>query len=280
MTCHKPSFVTIFVVILLFSGSKLPAQTSHAIVATSGDGSRVEKTTQESISDIGSLTPGQKLSDEFVLKYLGLNPNVPILGYNKWYFDQSLPSPTRNVLFIIVKTEWPEGIGKVLYSFTVLGEKIGALNIYSENNADAGESAPTYSYAILDDSVIEVREIRQIYFKNTLTGMDVKYYDLRKDGKFIPIDGYINHIARRYPELSTWKLSIQALKNKSREELRLMRNEIFAAHGFIFKAEDAKRYFKSQKWYSPQYSDVSDRLTPIEKNNVDLILDFEKNVKQ
>ncbi|WP_415225378.1 YARHG domain-containing protein [Psychromonas sp.] len=31
-------------------------------------------------------------------------------------------------------------------------------------------------------------------------------------------------------------------------ELRLMRNEIFARHGFIFKSKDLKRYFSQRSW--------------------------------
>jgi hypothetical protein len=35
-------------------------------------------------------------------------------------------------------------------------------------------------------------------------------------------------------------------------------------------------HFKSQKWYIPQYDDVSKYLTEIEKKNVRLIKDVEK----
>lgn len=281
MSLDKLNYASFFALFLLFTTSNLPAQTSNkASITTNIEGSRTQKTTQEFISYIGKLTPGQKLSDEFVAKYLGTNPNVPIPGYNKWYFDEVLAGPSKDIRFIIVKTEWPEGIGKVLYSFTTSGRKIDWLNIYSDVDADAGEGGPSFKYKTLGDSVIEVRRISEIFFENTITKIDVKYYDLRKDGKFVPIDGYINLMDRKYPELSDEKLSYRALKNKSAVELWLMRNEIFAAHGQIFKTENARHYFKSQKWYFPQGTDLSSKLSPIEKYNIDMIQKFEKKLAE
>ena len=35
----------------------------------------------------------------------------------------------------------------------------------------------------------------------------------------------------------------------AREEVRLMLNEIYARHGYIFKLEQYKSYFESQSWY-------------------------------
>ena len=57
----------------------------------------------------------------------------------------------------------------------------------------------------------------------------------------------------------------------SKRELRLMRNEIFARHGYIFKSEDLQDYFKKKSWYIPQYDDVSDKLSSIEKQNIEFI---------
>lgn len=60
----------------------------------------------------------------------------------------------------------------------------------------------------------------------------------------------------------------------SANERRLMRNEIFARHGYIFKSDDLKKYFGSQPWYKPVSNDVNDQLTELEKLNVRLIADF------
>jgi len=45
------------------------------------------------------------------------------------------------------------------------------------------------------------------------------------------------------------KLEWDDVKGLSEEEIRYARNEIYARHGYIFKADDLKKYFKSKKWY-------------------------------
>lgn len=67
------------------------------------------------------------------------------------------------------------------------------------------------------------------------------------------------------------------LWGKSPSELRIMRNEIFARYGYKFNSADLKEYFSSQKWYIPKYDNVNNYLTEIDKQNIDLIANFEKN---
>jgi hypothetical protein len=64
-------------------------------------------------------------------------------------------------------------------------------------------------------------------------------------------------------------LSKDELAIYSPAELRLIRNEIFARHGYIFKFEDLNRYFSQQSWYQPSTADVS--LSSIEAKNVHLL---------
>lgn len=39
-----------------------------------------------------------------------------------------------------------------------------------------------------------------------------------------------------------------SLAGKSLRELRLLRNEIFARHGYIFQSEDLQQHFSQQAW--------------------------------
>lgn len=72
-------------------------------------------------------------------------------------------------------------------------------------------------------------------------------------------------------KLSTVELSYEDLKGFSKDELRLLRNAIFAKHGYIFKNDDLKNYFGQFTWYAPKYSDINDQLTPVEKKNVGVL---------
>ena len=67
------------------------------------------------------------------------------------------------------------------------------------------------------------------------------------------------------------------VEGKSAEELRLMRNYIFARRGYIFESEDLKEYFEQFSWYVPLYYDVTPRLSDIEKYNVNIIKEWETN---
>lgn len=51
-----------------------------------------------------------------------------------------------------------------------------------------------------------------------------------------------------------------------------MRNEIYARYGYIFKPNgDLDNYFKKQRWYKGQHQDVSNFLTGLENQNIELI---------
>ena len=61
----------------------------------------------------------------------------------------------------------------------------------------------------------------------------------------------------------------------SKEELRIMRNWIFARHGYIFKSKDLQEYFGQFSWYHPRYADVTSMLSDIEITNIDFIKRYE-----
>lgn len=79
----------------------------------------------------------------------------------------------------------------------------------------------------------------------------------------------------RFPEGSTRLLTTADLYGKSDWDLRIMRNEIFARHGYIFKKSELRQYFSSQSWYSPRYSDVSPYLSSVEKQNAQFLKNHE-----
>lgn len=72
-------------------------------------------------------------------------------------------------------------------------------------------------------------------------------------------------------------LSKQYLWGKTTSELRIMRNEIFAQYGYIFKSEDMLHYFDQQKWYTPLHDNVDAYLTEIDRLNIELILNYEQS---
>lgn len=68
-------------------------------------------------------------------------------------------------------------------------------------------------------------------------------------------------------------------KHMSIEDLQYLRNEMFAKKGLIFKSEKWQNIFKEKDWYNPQFENVDDKLSALEKKNAAFILQMEKSMK-
>ena len=93
---------------------------------------------------------------------------------------------------------------------------------------------------------------------------------------FLPLVASSQSVPGKYPQASTRLLTTADVNHLPLAELRIMRNEIYARHGFIFKKKETKNYFANQKWYVPRYDNVENVLTDIEKKNIQLIKQYEK----
>lgn len=71
------------------------------------------------------------------------------------------------------------------------------------------------------------------------------------------------------------QLSIAALENMKKEDLALMRNEIYAYHGYRFKNTTLNTAFAA-RGYPVNLDDVSDKLTSVDAHNLALIQSLEK----
>jgi YARHG domain len=79
-----------------------------------------------------------------------------------------------------------------------------------------------------------------------------------------------------YPEASQRLLKPKDVENLYKEELEVMRNEIFARHGYCFKKKSLRLEFELQDWYVPNTVDIKGFLTDIEKKNIEMIKRYEK----
>ena len=78
-------------------------------------------------------------------------------------------------------------------------------------------------------------------------------------------------------ELFENKLISEAmLRGVSLHELRLLRNEIYARHGRIFKRTDwLQQYFGSQPWYDPKEDFKDEEISGNDKTNIETIVAYE-----
>ena len=75
-------------------------------------------------------------------------------------------------------------------------------------------------------------------------------------------------------------ISEQMLRGLSLHELRLLRNEIYARHGRMFRAEWLQQYFFFQPWYNPDENFKDEELSGNDKANVETIVRFENKIHE
>ncbi|MEQ8237836.1 MAG: YARHG domain-containing protein [Cyclobacteriaceae bacterium] len=183
-------------------------------------------------------------------------------------------------------------------------ERQAFLRVFSTENHLVFQVKTNFQY-----EVGEPRDIRYLTFSNPtidktgivsfgeIKGQFVKYIDFFGDTihclnfyppiTFFPASEKDYELGRKnskltmtyngkYPQSSTIELTNSDLTNMDFEELRIMRNEIFARYGYIFKeGGEMNKYFNRQPWYKPELVEVNELLTELEKANIKLIQSVE-----
>jgi len=104
-----------------------------------------------------------------------------------------------------------------------------------------------------------------------------EYYE--EEGK---VDSFINTVYRAASEkvyelnASTKKLSEKDVKDLRKLDLEILRNTVFARHGYSFKSRVVRQFFDQVDWYVPLTDNIERDLTALEKENIKLLTRFEK----
>jgi hypothetical protein len=75
-------------------------------------------------------------------------------------------------------------------------------------------------------------------------------------------------------------ISERMLNGLSLHELHLLRNEIYARHGRMFRAEWLQQYFYFQPWYNPDENFKDEELSGNDKVNVETIVKYENRIHE
>ena len=156
-------------------------------------------------------------------------------------------------------------------------KKCGTKNIdnaiYCRNCGKKIENSRNHLIMLIISAMIVFLVVFSIYtIKNT-----VKYNnnDISSSTEFVST----NNIEDYMRDLS-WtdiELSESDLYRFSPKDLRLLRNAIFAKHGYIFNDQNLSKYFQKYQWYIPTSNNVYDELTATEKRNIQIIKNREIN---
>jgi hypothetical protein len=114
---------------------------------------------------------------------------------------------------------------------------------------------------------------------------DYQFYDLERSNVKLIYQYEQNRMTDNlepvadHPETSTRRLTDADIAGKSKRELRIMRNEIFARHGYRFGTDYLQTHFEKKSWYKPSTTDGADlyhnHFTQIERDNVKFIRQYE-----
>lgn len=92
-------------------------------------------------------------------------------------------------------------------------------------------------------------------------------------------------VSGRWPWTSERKVLEKDLLDLSAWKLNIMRNEVYARHGWNFEVQEFKSYFNSQPWYKPKKitgdiasanEEVFKEMSELEKDNAEFILNYQK----
>jgi hypothetical protein len=100
-----------------------------------------------------------------------------------------------------------------------------------------------------------------------------------EDGKMETYDNQVYRSASNKVfsiNASKQKLAEKDVKNLRKLDLEIIKNTVFARHGFSFKKQTFRNFFEFTDWYVPVSNNVDADLTPLEKENVALLNRFTK----
>lgn len=138
-------------------------------------------------------------------------------------------------------------------------------------DSDGDESNGAYvEYRWLSDTLIEVTN----NYDPSNDDIFYDYYEIKSKKIIDPVEVKA-HPDRKYGMGSYKWLESNDLRGLKKQELRLIRNEIFASYGHTFKDSVLNEYFNKTTWYKPVKNNLSYKLSIIEKHNVLLIKQLE-----
>jgi hypothetical protein len=109
----------------------------------------------------------------------------------------------------------------------------------------------------------------------TLLRKDFSYID--NNGQQQDQEGYVDLGSSGFEKNpSIDELKTEDVENLTQPQIRIIRNLVFARHGYSFNNKDLRLVFESYPWYVPVSNDVKAELTDIEKSNLALLVRYEK----
>ncbi|MEW6426934.1 MAG: TolC family protein [Thermodesulfobacteriota bacterium] len=148
-----------------------------------------------------------------------------------------------------------------------------AIGLFDPTRTPAGPPTAQPGGAPVTESFVAAADTSDVLPPATVSGANATVEEATASS--VPEEGQARPQGRgdadlpgRYPEASLRPLGEEDLAGMTGSELRILRNEIFARHGYIFSNPEVAEYFNGQPWYSPRSRDVYAQLRPVERDNL------------
>ena len=233
----------------------------------------------------------------------GDNAEAKMIGSNKVLI---LKNKRNEIIGLLRATNADENLRDLITSIKVNHQLAGKyINtntkkniVFLADNQNASGITGVQDYKFEDSydipsEVITFSNKKSFYYEVTEYGLDLfnakntQYDDWEKGAKIMSLvkTGWLNSdslktISGKYPFASAVVLIDEILSCYSSQKLAIMRNEIFARHGLIFKSAQTNKYFTQQRWYKPAIENVDDKLSELERLNIRLIRRYEDIQKE
>ena len=147
--------------------------------------------------------------------------------------------------------------------------------VIPETTADRQEIYYERYYAIWDSEETMLSEIenRSVYRENCSFYNDAVYYIQGGGGEYMMKTDISYLVEPLYPTDLVY-IEEEVFKDYPPLLLHLLKNEIYARHGYIFSDQDLDNYFRGLIWYTPQKgaAEFDDSVfNEIEKHNLDIL---------
>lgn len=110
---------------------------------------------------------------------------------------------------------------------------------------------------------------------------DTEYYiDFLGDANDEAAGRYYPAFYYFYPEAFFRPLNRADIICMGEGEIRLLRNQFYAAHGRSFKDEELQKHFEKKRWYVPEDGDPESEFTDIEKRNIEFLKSIEGELSE
>ena len=165
------------------------------------------------------------------------------------------------------------------FEFEIAGDSI----IGKWNAFDANLKWPEKTYKLLKRKFVYNPEVMLPSEGDYVDWGDhkmVSQFDTLEDGTVdtLGINPFYRSASEEIFKLNASKalLAESNLKNLRKLDLQILKNTVFARHGYVFKKGTYRQFFDPVEWYVPVEDNVDNKLTAIENKNIKLLDRFIK----